>query len=203
MKAKDFKLPSEIKYDFDTGITTFRHSRIVIMDAAALGLLRQSLYEELGHEKTRSFFLKLGYSNGYADFMQMKKKYESEFDSETELLASGPVIHTWEGIVKAIPTEIRIDRESGEFFFTGRWINSYEAEQFLSFNEPSNEPVCWSVSGYASGWCSAFFGSPLLAMEPKCVGRGDDECGWLIQPPGKFGDEAASHIEALQELWGE
>ena len=202
MKATDFKLPEEIEYNFDTGITRFRHSRLVIMDAAAMGLLRQSLYEDLGHEKTRAFFLKLGYSNGYADFMQMKKLHGDEFDSETELLASGPVIHTWEGIVKAIPTEIRFDRETGDFFFTGRWINSYEAEQFLSFNEVSDEPVCWSVSGYASGWCSAFFGSPLLAMEPTCVGKGDEECSWLIQPPDKFGDEAAAHIAALKELWG-
>ncbi len=57
----------------------------------------------------------------------MKTNYE--FDSEMDLLASGPVIHTWEGIVHAQPKEIKFDPDTREFFFTGVWSNSYEAEQ--------------------------------------------------------------------------
>ena len=170
------------------------------MDASSLGLLRHTLVAELGRDKAREFFLRLGYSHGWSDFSQMKKKYT--FDTEMDLLASGPVIHSWEGLVCAKPREIRYNRDAGDFFFTGTWTNSYEAEQFLEFNEPDSEPVCWSLMGYASGWCSAFFGSTLLAIEPCCCGKGDASCGWLIQPPSAWGPEAKPYVEALKPLTG-
>lgn len=201
MKATDFNLQKDIKFNTDTGIVTFRHSRLVILDANALGLLRYTLINEIGFEKARAFFLKFGYANGYSDFLQMKKMYT--FDTETELLASGPVIHTWEGIVKATPIEIRFDREKGDMYFTGVWTNSWEAEQHLSSFDKAADPVCWTVSGYASGWCTAFFGSPLLAIESCCVGKGDNSCGWLIQPPKAFNQELVKpYLEPIQSMYG-
>ncbi len=199
MKATDFDLSKDIQYSIETGITQFKGSRLVIFDANAVGLLRQSLVEELGTEKARKIFLEFGFQNGYADFMQMKLNYE--FDSEMDLLASGPVIHTWEGIVQAAPKEIRYNRDTGEFYFTGVWTNSYEAEQYLSFNHESDEPVCWSLMGYASGWGTAFFGSPLVAIEPLCVGKGDDHCEWKIQPPEAWGDEAKPYMEVYNKFF--
>jgi len=199
MKATDFDLAKDIEFSMETGITRFRNSRLVILDADALGLLRQSLVEALGWEGARRLFLRFGYQHGYSDHIQMRLNYK--FDTEMDLLASGPVIHTWEGIVQATPKEISFDRNTGDFHFTGVWSNSYEAEQHLTFNETAKEPVCWSLSGYATGWCSAFFGKPLLAYEPKCVGMGAETCEWLIQPPDKFGPEAKSHIEAYEDLW--
>jgi hypothetical protein len=199
MKATDFDLSREIRFEPSEGITTFRDSRLVILDANAIGLLRQNLIETLGKETARDFFLRFGYQHGYSDFLQMQTNYE--FESEMELLAAGPVIHTFEGIVQATPKEIRFDRDTGEFYFTGLWSNSYEAEQHLSFQETEQEPVCWTLMGYASGWCTAFFGAPLLAIEPFCVGKGDDRCEWEIQPLDTWGDKAAPYVKALKEFW--
>lgn len=200
MKATDFDMRKDLQLDPSSGLALFRNSRLVLMDASALGLLRQNLVEALGPQEARAFFLRFGYTHGYNDFQEMKKKYT--FDSEMELLASGPVIHSWEGIVSARPTEIRFDRASGDFYFTGNWINSYEAEQFLCFNPPATEPACWSLMGYASGWSTAFFDKPLLAIEPKCAGKGDPHCQWLIQPPSAWGDEAKPYLDALKPLMG-
>jgi hypothetical protein len=198
MKATDFNLQKEIKFDVEKGVTTFKDSRLVLFDANAIGLLRQNLIGILGKDKARDFFLKFGYQQGFADFLQMKVNFE--FDTEMDLLASGPVIHTWEGIVHAAPTEIDYDRDTGKFIFTGVWTNSYEAEQHLSYNDESTEPVCWSLMGYASGWCTAFFGSPLIAIEPTCVGKGDASCGWKIQPPAQWGSEADVYVAAYKEF---
>ncbi len=200
MKATDFNFQADLKFDLNTGLTTFRDSRLVIFDANAIGLLRQTLLEDLGWEKARRFFLRFGFQNGFSDFLQMKIGFD--FDTEMDLLASGPVIHTWEGIVKAEPTGIEYDRGAGTFHFTGVWSNSYEAEQHLTFNDHAGEPVCWSLMGYASGWCTAFFGKPLLAIEPVCRGKGDDHCEWKIQPPDAWGDEAKPYLEALHGLLG-
>jgi len=199
MKATDFNLSKDISFASDKGVTSFKDSRLLLMDANSFGLLRQMLIEQFGKESAKSLLLKFGYQNGYSDFMQMKTNYS--FDSEMELLASGPVIHTWEGIVHAAPTKIEYNRETGEFFFTGVWTNSYEAEQHLSFNEHSDEPVCWTLMGYASGWCTAFFGKPLVAIEPVCVGKGDANCGWEIKPPHKWGSEADEYINAYKQFW--
>ncbi len=198
MKVTDFNLEKDIRFDFNKGMTTFKDSRLVIFDANAMGLLRQKIFDMIGFEKARELFLQFGYQHGYSDFMQMKLNYT--FDSEMDLLTSGPCIHTWEGLVHAAPTDLRFNRETGEFFFTGVWTNSYEAEQFLSYNHAGSEPVCWSLMGYASGWSSAFFGKKLIAIEPVCKGKGDDHCEWKIQPVEAWGSEAAPYIEALKNF---
>jgi hypothetical protein len=199
MKATDFDLARDIKFNLETGITQFFNTRLLIFDADAIGLLRQEILDKVGWEATRAMFLRFGFQHGYADHMQMRVSFE--FDTETDLLASGPVIHTWEGIVQASPLEISFDRDTGDFFFTGVWSNSYEADQYLNFNGPCDEPVCWSLMGYASGWCSCFFGRPLLAIEPVCVGKGDDHCEWKIQPPAVWGDVRTPYMDALGPLF--
>lgn len=201
MKATDFNFENDLSFDLKKGLTTFRDTRIVMFDANAIGLLRQETLRAMGKMRTREVLLRFGYQQGFSDFIQMKMNYE--FENEMELLASGPVIHTWEGIVQATPTKIEYDREKGTFFFTGVWTNSYEAEQHLSFNEEDDEPVCWTLMGYASGWCTAFFGKPLLAIEPVCAGKGDDHCEWKIMPPENWGDEAKVYVDALKSFWKE
>jgi hypothetical protein len=199
MKASEFNLSKEIRFNADSGITTFKETRLIIFDVNAIGLLRQNLINTLGIDKARDFFLRFGYQNGFADFLQMKVSYQ--FDSEMDLLASGPVMHTWEGIVHASPIELHFDRQKDDFYFTGIWTNSYEADQHLSFNKYAKEPVCWSLMGYASGWATAFFGSPLVAIEPVCVGKGDSHCEWKIQSPKAWGDEANIYIESYKDFW--
>jgi hypothetical protein len=199
LKAADFDLSKEIRFNPDKGITSFRDSRLVIFDANAIGLLRQNLLETLGWSKARSFFLRFGYQNGYADFLQMRLNHA--FETEMDLLSAGPVLHSYEGIVHASPTEVRFNRETGDFLFCGIWTNSWEAEQHLSFNSVADIPVCWTLMGYASGWATAFFGSPLLAMEPICMGKGDDHCEWKIQPPSAWDEKAAPYYDALQDFW--
>lgn len=198
MKAAEFDLSKDLKFNPQTGVTSFKDSRLIILDANAMGLLRQKLVDQLGQEKARELFLQFGYQNGYADFMQMKLAYK--FDSEMDLLASGPVIHTWEGIVHATPKEARVDRNKGEIFFPCVWKNSYEAEQHLCFNKPATQPVCWTLMGYASGWCTAFMGKRILAIESMCAGKGDTHCEVMIQPQTAWGKEAAPYIAAYKEF---
>ncbi len=198
MKALDFNLKNDLVFDIEKGQTSFKDSRLVIFDVNAIGLLRQNLIDEIGFEKAKAFFLKFGYQNGYTDFLQMKINYS--FESEMELLASGPVIHTWEGIVSAKPTEIQFDREKDEFYFTGKWVNSYEAEQHLCFNEITDEPICWSLMGYATGWATAFFGKLVVAIEPVCRGKGDSHCEWKLQRPHAWGEIAKPYVKIYNEL---
>jgi rsbT co-antagonist protein RsbR len=199
MKAADFDLSRDLRLSPDTGIATLHGTRILIFNADALGLLRQTLQEDLGWHSARDTFLRFGYQTGHADFLQTQTNYE--FEDEFELLSAGPAVHSWKGIVHAAPTELSFDRAAGTFRFTGIWRNSYEAEQYLHFNPIASEPVCWSLAGYAAGWCTAFFGRPLIAIETACTGCGDDVCKWLIEPPEAWGEEAEPYVRALNPFW--
>jgi hypothetical protein len=199
VKATEFNLQEGIKFDLENGITSFQTTRLVIFDVDAVGLLRQKIIDAVGIEKAREIYLQFGYQHGYADFMQMKINYT--FDTEEDLLASGPMLHTWEGIVKATPSDFRINREKGEIYFPVSWKNSYEADQHLQFNPVSKEPVCWSLMGYASGWCTGFFGKPVFGFEPMCRGKGDDRCESLVKPIKEWGPEAKPYIKALEMFW--
>ena len=86
------------------------------------------------------------------------------------------------------------------FNHDGTWRNSYEAEQHLCFNKPWDQPVCWTLMGYASGWCTAFFGKPLVAIETQCAGAGSDHCEFLIQPETAWGEAATPYMAAYKEF---
>ena len=198
MKASEFDLRRDLRLDPHTGITTFRHNRVMIFDANVFGLVRQELIEEIGTARAKDFFLRLGFQLGYSDFLQMKMLYR--FDTEMDLLAAGMVIHAWQGLVQATPREIRFDRETGDFLSTGVWNNSFEAQQHLCFNPPAKSPVCWTMMGYASGWCTAFFGNLLLAIEPVCVGQGADHCEWRVMIPARWGRTADGYSKVYRDL---
>jgi anti-anti-sigma regulatory factor len=107
-------------------------------------------------------------------------------------------MHTWEGIVHVEPTGLEFDRDSGHFHMTGIWRNSYEAQVHLDLFGAADGPVCHSLTGYASGWCTAFFGKPLVAIETQCAGTGAPRCAFEIKPPDVWGDEAGPWKDALE-----
>jgi len=198
MRAVDFNFSKELSFDFEQGITHFRDNRLLIIDANALGLLRQNMLDALGLEKTRAFFFRLGYQQGYSDLMHTRMAYE--FTDEVELLKIGPVMNTWEGKVKSETVALHYDRAQNEFHYQGVWRNSYEAEQHLSYNDLASSSVCWVSMGYASGWSTGFFGSQVICMEQSCVGMGDEVCRTLIQSPEKWGVAAEPYLAAIQDL---
>jgi len=184
MKATDFNLPENIKFDFANGITSFQNNRLVILSAKAMGILRRNIIEKIGVENAKNLLYKFGYQNGYSDFMEMKLNYK--FDTPDDLLASGPTIHTWEGIVQATTKELRVDHRTKEFYFTGIWKNSWEAEQHLLYYEKGTEPICWTLMGYASGWSTGFWGETIICVEPKCKGMGHENCEWELKPVSEW-----------------
>lgn len=196
MKATDLDLSEGLSFDVDAGVTTFEQTRMLVLSADSIGLLRQELIEEVGPAHAREVFLRVGFQMGHADYYQLKTAYD--FDTDVDLLGAGPVMHAYEGTVRGDPTEMRIDPDAGEFYFAGVWRNSYEAEQHLSFNEPADEPVCWSLMGYASGYATAFLGEPVLGYEPACVGAGDDQCEWVLKPLDEWDETVAAYAAALE-----
>lgn len=199
MEADDFDLESDLEYGNEPGVNTFRNNRIISLNVASIGLLRQQLLECLGVAEARKALFRFGFQSGYADYFSIEKNYD--FATDDELLKAGPKIHTDKGLVAATPGDISYDREAGEFYFSGVWRNSFEAEQHIIHNGESNEPVCWSLIGYASAWCSGFAETPVIAQETQCAGTGDEDCRWEIKPIHEWGEEVDEYVDAIEDLF--
>src|SRR5262245_9444439 len=180
MKASDLDFYLLLRRQVNEGRLFFNQRRAVIFDVDAVGTLRQQLIQTLGQELAMGILFRFGYTQGAKDAEMLAETFSWETD--LDWLAAGPMLHVLEGVVQVETQKVEFDRDTGHFHMQGIWRNSYEAEQHLNLYGPSEHPTCWSLTGYASGYASRFFGSELLALETKCMGKGDEYCQWEIRP---------------------
>ena len=156
----------------DQGLIRLHDQRVVILSAAAMGLLRKELIDALGRDVARRFLLRFGFADGYHDAVNLRDR--SSWRTPVEGLHAGATLHTLEGIVRA--EILRVTAEGGTFDAEYRWHDSYEAEQHAHHYGRSSEPVCWSLVGYASGYASACLGAEIYFRETSCLGQGAAHC---------------------------
>ena len=197
MKATEFDLTASLKFSPADGTVLLGANRMLIFRQEALGTRRTLLHEQLGERLTRAILTQFGQRCGAEDHKALKAAYR--WDSEMDELGAGPVLHTWEGLVKATPTAVAFDRTSGHFHMKGTWENSYEAGLYLAAFGKSESPVCHTLTGYASGYCTSFVGAPILAIETRCRACGDERCEYEIRPADQWGEEADAHRDALAQ----
>jgi anti-anti-sigma regulatory factor len=186
-----------LSFDPENGKVCLGEDRMLLFRQDALSVLRRLLNDQLGERLMRAILSQFGYRCGNGDYGTLSKNYN--WESELDQMSAGPALHTWEGIVHVEPTLLEYDRDQGHFHMRGIWRNSYEAEIHRELFGRSDEPVCHSLTGYASGWCSAFFGKPTVAIETKCMGKGDPHCEFEIRTPNAWGPEADPWKEALAQ----
>ena len=58
----------------DQGIIRLHEQRVVLLSAAAIGLLRKELIDTLGTETARRLFLRFGYADGYHDAVILRDR---------------------------------------------------------------------------------------------------------------------------------
>jgi anti-anti-sigma regulatory factor len=190
MRANDIDVARLLRFVPEKGQLLLGNERFLLFRQDAFGALRKLLYEQLGPELAPALLSQFGYRCGIGDYESLTSQYS--WDSEVDRLSAGPTMHCWEGLVRATPTALSYDRARNQFEMSGVWESSYEAELHIQLFGKSAGPVCHTLTGYASGWATAFFGAPVLAIEPTCVARGDASCSFLLRTPDAFGPEADS-----------
>src|SRR5215217_6715944 len=70
----DLHLAELLDFRPDRGIIRLQEQRVVILSAAAMGLLRKELIETLGLDTARRLFLRFGYADGYHDAVSLRDR---------------------------------------------------------------------------------------------------------------------------------
>jgi DNA-binding NtrC family response regulator len=174
----------------DQGIIRLHEQRVVILSAAAMGLLRKELIDTLGLETARRLFLRFGYADGYHDAVSLRDR--SKWAEPLDGLRAGVVLHRLEGIVRAEIVKIEHDAASGRFEEEVVWHDSYVAEQHVHHYGHGAGPVCWSLSGYTSGYVSACLGQEIYFRESQCIAQGAARCSGVGRDAKSWGDELES-----------
>jgi DNA-binding NtrC family response regulator len=176
----------------DQGIIRLHEQRVVILSAAAWGLLRKELIDTLGLETARRLMLRFGYADGYHDAVSLRDR--SKWASPLEGLRAGVALHRLEGIVRGDIIKLEHDATSGRFEEEVVWYDSYVAEQHVHHDGKSNAPQCWSLVGYASGYASACLGREIYFREVECLAQGAQKCSAIGKDAESWGDA----LEALR-----
>jgi DNA-binding NtrC family response regulator len=191
--AKDvdrLQLAELLDFRPDLGVIRLHDQRVVILSAAAVGLIKKELIDTFGRAVARRLLLRFGYADGYHDAVNMRER--SAWSDPLDGIRAGAVLHTLEGIARV--EIVRLERDdTGHFAMDVVWHDSYTAEQHLHHYGPTAEPVCWTLVGYATGYVSACLGQEIYFRETACLGQGAPRCTVV-------GREAAAWADQLEEL---
>ena len=196
MDDRRLQLAELLDFRPDEGIIRLHEQRVVILSAAAMGLLRKELIDTLGPNTARRLLMRFGFADGYHDAVSLRDR--AAWSTVVEGLRAGANMHTLEGIVRAEMTSDDFDPDTGRFEAEAEWHDSYEAEQHLHHYGASAQPVCWSLVGYASGYASACCEREIYYRESSCLGQGKKLCTIVGRDVASWGDEIGPLREDFQ-----
>ena len=173
------------------GVMRFAGRRTLLMDAVAMGLLRAQLIELLGTRAARGILTRLGYAHGSRTARTMQVALD--WDSPDEWRRAGGRLHQLQGLVDFEPVATPEGHVAAAL-----WRDSYEAEQHLLHLGQADEPTCWSLCGFASGYLSAGHEQEIYAFED--LPRAMQEMHHNVQTGIPIVRVAESMPEAAQKL---
>jgi DNA-binding NtrC family response regulator/predicted hydrocarbon binding protein len=185
MNAEDLKL--EELYDFSPGRLSLSERRMVLHSINAFALFRKDLFEMVGADHSRRLLTRFGYFWGQADAAAMKRIFT--WNNVLEHLKAGPQMLTLQGVCRAVVRKLEVEEPSGRFHMEVAWHDSCESEEHLFVMGQAAYPVCWVLSGYASGYCSYCLGKNVYFIEDKCEGKGDRICTATGRDELSWGDK--------------
>src|SRR5688572_611239 len=186
-RRDDLHLAELLDFRPDQGIIRLHEQRVVILSAAAMGLLRKELIDTLGLETARRLAIRFGFADGYHDAVNLRER--SNWADPVEGIRAGAVLQTLEGIVRTDVRTVEQDAATGRFEEEVVWHDSYVAEQHVHHFGKTSAPVCWSLVGYASGFVSACLGKEIYFRETSCMGQGNKQCVAIGRDAASWGTE--------------
>lgn len=152
--------------------------RHLLIPSSSFGILQRELIENIGMERMKTFFFRYGWNIGIEDAKEIAKDLSK---SLVEKIHSAPSFHSLKGHVRASITDQELEMDGDrvkKFILKGYWEDSYEAEQHIKNLGFAGHPICYTLTGYASGSMSYILGEKVFFKEHQCKGAGDPYCTW-------------------------
>jgi len=193
MRADELQLFEVLDSRPAEGVVAFHDRRMLLYDAYAMGILRHELVETVGWKAARGLLTRLGYANGYRDAQTLKALFH--WDTPEEWYKAGPLFHALEG--KALPGQVRFVGigDAQTFEAEIRWTNCFETEQHLHHLGTATEPVCWTLTGYLSGYFTACLDQEVYFVETECDATGQRGCRAVGKPRSAWGKALDRYLE--------
>src|SRR5947207_11100585 len=187
MRVEELDLKELLELDPNGGLVRFAGQRALIFDAVAQGLLRKELIDTFGVRVARGILSRFGYVHGRRMAEAMRTQFT--WDSDEDWRRAGPRIYALQGL-------FRLEAGGSGTFASegGTWHVSYEAEQHLLHLGRAEQPVCWTLCGLASGYLSFATNKEMVAIEDRCMGKGDSACRVTIKSVEDWGDSASDQL---------
>ncbi len=181
-----------LRFEPDSGAIWLGDRRMVLMHTSALAALREDLVNSIGTEHARRILTRLGYASGLCDAEYAKKTRPGLAWQDCFMV--GPQLHMLEGAARVTPVKLTLDGPTGQFYGEFRWDHSWEAYAHQQKFGVVDDPACWTLLGYASGYTSAFMGRLILFKETLCAACGADHCMIVGRPIEEWPDGEAHRI---------
>jgi len=191
MRVEELDLKELLELDPGGGLIRFAGQRALIFDAVAQGLLRKELIDTFGVRVARGILSRFGYIHGRRMAEAMRSQFK--WDSDADWHRAGARIYALQGLFRLDGGKAATGVLEGE-----TWHGSYEAEQHLLHQGQSDQPVCWTLCGLTSGYLSFASGKEMVALEDRCMGKGDPTCHVTIRSVEEWGDAAGDQLSVFK-----
>ena len=187
MHVEDLHHEELLELDPEGGLIRFAGQRALLLDAVAMGLLRQYLVKSFGLTAARAVLTQFGYAHGWR--MAAVLQEELKWTGTDEWRRAGSHLYSLQGLFRAQPGAEDPLSEQGAML-----LASYEAEQHLLHLGRSETAVCWTISGLLSGFVSQTTGKEIYVLEDRCLGRGHAACRLRGRTREEWGEEHAEDL---------
>lgn len=177
------------KVSFDSNET-----KNILMSANAFYTLKNNLIKNIGSSKTKGFLFRFGKEFGMESAKKRSQnksennpvgKRHSRLGHVKDVIFKGEIVRHPDGTIECIDT-------------WGQWVESFEAELHLKNYGLSDECVCHMLCGFASGALSYEYGDSIIAIEYKCVAKGDPCCEFKVRLERDWLEEKEELIHLYQ-----
>lgn len=182
MRVEDLHHSELLELDPEGGVIRFAGQRALLLDAVAMGLLRQYLVENFGLIAARAVLTQFGFAHGWRMAATMQEEFRWANDEEWR--RAGSRLCTLEGLFDIQSgTEDPLAKQGMVL------LACYEAEQHLLHLGRSDSAVCWTICGLMSGYVSHIAGEEVYVLEDRCLGEGHAACHLLGRTREQWGGE--------------
>jgi hypothetical protein len=182
VRADDIDHAEFLELDPEGGVIRFAGQRALLVDAVAMGLLRQYLVQNFGLAAARAVLTQFGFAHGWRMAAALRDGFE--WADVEEWRRAGPRLCTLEGLFRTQPGSEDPSSERGAML-----LASYEAEQHLLHFGRSDTAACWTICGLLSGYLSQVSGTETYVLEERCLGQGHAACRLRGRTREEWGEE--------------